>query len=38
MAPQLRETRFWRSVALFSTGALITLACTRVKIGFNMQI
>lgn len=35
MAPQLRETRFWRSVALFSTGALITLACTRVKVTWD---
>lgn len=35
MAPQLRETRFWRSVALFSTGALITLACTRMKVTWD---
>lgn len=35
MAPQLREMRFWRSIALFSTGALITLACTRVKVTWD---
>ncbi len=35
MATQLRETRFWRSIALFSTGALITLACTRVKVTWD---
>lgn len=35
MATQIRETRFWRSIALFSTGALITLACTRVKVTWD---
>lgn len=35
MVTQPRETRFWRSIALFSTGALITLACTRVKVTWD---
>ncbi|HRI55312.1 MAG TPA: hypothetical protein PLW65_34490, partial [Pseudomonadota bacterium] len=37
MASQFRETRLWRGVALFSTGALITLACTRVKVSWDQQ-
>lgn len=35
MATQIREARVWRSIALFSTGALITLACTRVKVSWD---
>jgi len=37
MASQFRETRLWRGVALFSTGALITLACTRVKVSWDQH-
>lgn len=37
MAIQYRETRLWRSIALVSTGALITLACTRVKVSWDQQ-
>jgi len=37
MASQLRDNRFWRSIALFSTGALITLACTRVKVSWDQH-
>lgn len=37
MVSQFRETRLWRSVALFSTGALITLACTKVKVSWDQH-
>ena len=37
MASQFRETRLWRSVALFSTGALITLACSKVKVSWDQH-
>jgi serine protease Do len=37
MASQLRESNLWRSLAVFSTGALITLACTRVKVSWDQH-
>lgn len=37
MSTQLPKTRMWRSAALFGAGALMTLACTRVKVSWDQQ-
>ena len=35
MATLQRSNRIWRSMALLGTGALLTLACTRVKVSWD---
>lgn len=37
MSTQLPKTRVWRSAAIFGAGALLTLACTRVKVSWDQQ-